>query len=194
MPLIDNLIRSATRDGEDLAILVINDNCSDYVERLAASFPNHKFYLNQKYSAIPQWDRPIVYDNIKYYMSPEFFETNYIDGIICFNRSESLQVAQSLSRQLHVPYVNVDMASSLQRYPAPYGSTVNLPPAEELAVQHGAVCVGVEDFITDSWKYENSRLNTTIKIPPKKININPNANKILIDSSLPQQFYPHPLS
>ena len=189
MYLAQNVIRSAIRESEDpLNILVINDLSYDYLERLALCFPQHKFFMVQSICKDNnQWDRPIACENLKYYVDFHELDDTYFDVIICFNRLEAFSIANNISNMYHIPLINIDFASAHTRYPVPFGA--NLTTQDSYINNRGIVSVGSTDFITGSWKVHNSKIGATIGLPYKIFNKNPNAYKILVDKTLPQEFY-----
>jgi len=190
MYLTENIIRSATRKQDDnLSIIVVNDAQSDYVERLALAFPNHNFYIVQQLTGqSQQWDRPISFENIKYYLYLDDLPIKYVDLVICFNRMNAFDGALHINHDYHVPMANIDMASRNLKHQIPLKANLNIEDPAVLDRRFGNVAVGSSDFITESWRATNQKLNATIDLPYKLINRKPDANKILIDKAIPQEF------
>ena len=191
MYLAENAIRSAIRqDTDPLNILVVNDSSFDYVERMASYMTNHKFFMVQSVdNKQPQWERDIIYDNLRYYNNFGEIDEMYFDLIICFNRLDAFTIASKISRLHHVPLINVDFASSHTRYPVPFGGS--LMTQDSLINNRGLISVGSTEFITDSWRDDDSiyKSSFTIGLPHRTFNKNPNAHKILLDKGLPEDFY-----
>jgi|GEM_PF-3264061 len=184
---IENIIRNASsEEKEKLTILLVNETMDEYCSMLANSLP-HDFYLVTGIANFPQWGTESKPSNIHIVDFMHEIPSRHVDAIIVFNRGAMYERAENASRNLHVPLIVVDFASSITKVPCPLHATLNLPNPEVLYGRSGDACVANSKDVSRSWISQIPCLSVEINYPGRTIQKDQDANFILLDNTLPKQ-------
>jgi len=187
MYTINNIVQTAIRKPEDrLSILVLNEHYDDYIRRLECL--DHDFYIANDMYGVPQWNSPKGFNNIHIANRLQDHCLSQLDTIIVFNRAGLWERAKSLSNVWHLPIIVVDITCSINHVPLPFFATVVVNNPPQLFQRNGNASVGITEIVADSWQSPYQSLSLPIAVPPIEIESKEAASKILIDTTLPQEY------
>ena len=187
MYTINNIVQSALRKSDDrLSILVLNEHYDDYIKRF--EYLDHDFYLANDMYGVPQWASPLGFNNIHIANRLQDHCLSHIDAIVVFNRAGLWERAKQLSDTWHIPLIVIDITCSANHVPLPFFATVAVNNPPQLFQRNGHVSVGITEDVANSWQSPYQSLSMHIPIAPMPIQRKENADKILIDTSLPQEY------
>jgi hypothetical protein len=183
---INSITRSAQKDKK-LNVLLFNDSYTSYVFSLGYCFNDINFYLFenrfQTSRWIRNWARPNNVEIIKSNESPID-----IDAIIVINRGRSYEEAMSVSSYLHVPVILIDFASSEIMTPVPFFANSNITDRETLLKRSGNITIGINEYVSTSWKTPFQKVAMTIKPLAPVLSVHPEAKKVLVPRSVPDEY------
>jgi hypothetical protein len=177
---VENVIRSAS-ERDDLSILVFDEDYGDYIQRLASSFPQHKFFVMSNSS-----DKEFGLNNCFFSQMIEEFGQRYFDLNICMGRANAYDIARRVTDVLHLPLVVVDVCHAASQVKAPFYATPKVKSRDEMHMVKCDVAVGLDDMITKSWYSNFTGLATTIYPPTKEFKTT--RSKILLDTAIPKDY------
>ena len=184
MFITENLIRSATRKCSDrLKIVLFNEEYDEYVRRLCAL--DHDFYIFTKTGGM--WSSQMKPGNLTVVPSPENLPIRSYDFVISMNRANAHDKAFRFSSTLHLPVINIDMVSKETIVPRPFMTNLNIKEQGLIFNRKNVCAVGSSREISESWGSPKSFV-----IPPFCSNVKfgtVSKNKILLDSSMPDDYY-----
>lgn len=175
MIAVNNLIRSVKRacidsDINTFNILTMCQNNEKYIHLLAQT--QHNFYTLVE----EPWNNLIENKPPNIQSLDLLFDD--LDYILCYNRAEQYDKAQSLSRQLHVPIILIDMCSSALIRPQHLLEGLQVKNLALLNKQP-ALRVCSSEYIQQSWNATNSII-IPIGIDANKFQPTKAENEILI--------------
>jgi len=183
---MENIVRAATRKEEDTKhIIVINEQYDELVKRICLT--GQEFYILRGSNSVA-WNSLEHPHNLHIVNNLITACRRSFDFILCLNRANCYEEALRLSTVLHIPIIILDMTSSASKIPRPALSKINFPNMH-LLEHRSAICyVGLSSIITESWSVTpNESFKTTIPLFP--MTLNHSGDKILLDRSLPPEYY-----
>lgn len=180
MYIMENIIQKTISDNNrKLSILIVNQDNEDYIYNLSKL--EHNFYIITEYSI--NWKYDFLPNNLFFINNIKDIGIKTIDCIIVFDRFNTYEKASLISKNLHVPLIVVDYASSILKTPTPFFVNSKFNEENIAYLRNGNISVGMSDFVTKSWHSHIQYFGTTI-IPVTETIVSKNKEKILIDTWL----------
>ena len=186
MTVVRNILRSVERasissSNDSLNILTIFQGNEKYVSLLANNI-THKFYLLSDQS----WNASVTLQPTNVYSLTQCSEP--LDYILCFNRAEQYDQAQSLSNQLHLPIILVDLCSSTLIRPQHLAETIQVKNMD-LLNKKPCYKISCSEYIRDSWKQNDESIVIPIGIDTDKYNNHISKQQLLValDNNIPAE-------
>jgi len=179
---VENIIRSLEKK-ERKRIVVFGDYEADYIRQLAKYVDHDFIHITNINPELNMQD----FGHVKVYENEMVAPLRSIDLVMCFNRVNTYNKAKQFSNIWHVPIVVIDTSSSFLSAPCPQMANLNINNEDLLFSQEGCFSVGVNEYITDSWSYQDRGLAYTVEPVAEKIE-RKTKGKVLIDPELPKEY------
>ena len=176
MITVNNILRSVYRlqnkNDSPLNILTLCKHTEKYISLLCKT--KHNFYIPQSHS----WNhlaqqQPSNLNILESSIVP------YLDYIICYDRAEQYEEAQTLASHFHVPIILVDMCSKSVLKPHHILENIKIIDHQRLQRQP-ALQICNTKYISESWGQQNVSTIIPVGIDTDIFKSQQNTNQILI--------------